>query len=426
MVNIPLIKAPISSGEFYRSYLIPNQPCVLDQWITSGWEARELWCHLDGTVNIQAVFKHIPDDQVLCVSDCSRLEFDAHVTMEMTVKEFTHYWDDLQPPLDTKLLYLKDWHYFRDNPGHYFTLPDLFASDWLNEFWRVRRDITNDYQFVYLGKNNTWTPLHSDVYRSYSWSANICGRKRWWFFPPGEEKKLSSMGAIPPDVRELELEHIGVDYCIIDQYPGQAVFVPSGWYHQVVNLTECLSINHNWFNAANVHHVWDHLQEQLRLVEESTKDVQDIPGWHQECQICLRALAGIDFFEFFLILKYILLTRWPSIVSSDEVRCEEVPGLQDLAKCDKLKSIDELVNAALLHCFEQTADDAVQILRQAESCTTLNMPPSDHNPGALSRWIRLHDFVNAIRIIREIIRHPVTAHVSMLPADPLRAFLFNL
>lgn len=34
------------------------------------------------------------------------------------------------------------------------------------------------------------TPLHADVLRSFSWSTNICGRKRWLFFPPDQEPLL--------------------------------------------------------------------------------------------------------------------------------------------------------------------------------------------------------------------------------------------
>jgi len=30
----------------------------------------------------------------------------------------------------------------------------------------------------------TWTPLHADVLRSYSWSTNLTGRKRWKLLPP--------------------------------------------------------------------------------------------------------------------------------------------------------------------------------------------------------------------------------------------------
>ena len=45
-------------------------------------------------------------------------------------------------------------------------------------------DPRNDYRFTYMGPKGTFTPLHRDVYGSYSWSSNIIGRKRWWLIPP--------------------------------------------------------------------------------------------------------------------------------------------------------------------------------------------------------------------------------------------------
>jgi hypothetical protein len=44
----------------------------------------------------------------------------------------------------------------------------------------------------YLG---SWTPLHADVFRSYSWSINICGRKLWILYPPHQESFLKDRWA---------------------------------------------------------------------------------------------------------------------------------------------------------------------------------------------------------------------------------------
>lgn len=51
----------------------------------------------------------------------------------------------------------QDWHFVRDFPAYkaYSTL-QYFASDWLNEFWHVRSDIHDDYQFVYMGPKGSW------------------------------------------------------------------------------------------------------------------------------------------------------------------------------------------------------------------------------------------------------------------------------
>lgn len=37
-------------------------------------------------------------------------------------------------------------------------------DDWMNEYWPTRED-KDDYQFVYIGGDSTFTPLHADVYR---------------------------------------------------------------------------------------------------------------------------------------------------------------------------------------------------------------------------------------------------------------------
>lgn len=37
----------------------------------------------------------------------------------------------------------------------------------------------SDYQFVYLGYSGSRTHVHADVLRSYSWSINIAGKKRY-------------------------------------------------------------------------------------------------------------------------------------------------------------------------------------------------------------------------------------------------------
>ena len=84
--------------------------------------------------------------------------------------------------------YLKDWN----SQYNAYTTPSYFCSDWLNEWWELKTDseYRNDYRFVYIGPKNSWTPFHADVFGSFSWSANIVGKKRWIFFPPGEEIKL--------------------------------------------------------------------------------------------------------------------------------------------------------------------------------------------------------------------------------------------
>ena len=71
--------------------------------------------------------------------------------------------------------------------------------------------------------------------RSYSWSANVCGRKEWLLYPPGEEDHLRNyLGSLPFDVTSPELKDRKMfpnagnacrPICVV-QEPGEVIFVP--------------------------------------------------------------------------------------------------------------------------------------------------------------------------------------------------------
>lgn len=99
--------------------------------------------------------------------------------------------------------------------------------------------------FTYISDFCHRTPFHADVFRSYSWSANICGRKKWLLYPPGQEDYLKDChGNLPFDVTAPGLQDRSVyprynqsqPPVEIVQEAGEIVFIPSGWHHQVYNL----------------------------------------------------------------------------------------------------------------------------------------------------------------------------------------------
>ena len=102
------------------------------------------------------------------------------------------------------------------HPSAYRT-PKYFCSDWLNEYWDDSiKSGKDDYKFVYVGPAGSWTPLHSYVVGSYSWSANVAGRKRWIFFQPGQEKFLRknvNLSELVYDVRDVITPSSDVALC---------------------------------------------------------------------------------------------------------------------------------------------------------------------------------------------------------------------
>lgn len=148
------------------------------------------------------------------------------------------------------------------------------------------------------------TPLHSDVFSSFSWSTNIFGRKKWIFFAPGEEEKLfDKLGNLPFSISNNELKN--TKHFEIIQNPGEAIFVPSNWHHQVWNLDDTISVNHNWFNGCNIFLVWQTLFDNFEKVVKEISDCIDMDNFDEHCQVMLKASFGMNFKDLLDLLEHI-------------------------------------------------------------------------------------------------------------------------
>ncbi|KAH9498586.1 JmjC domain-containing protein 4 [Bulinus truncatus] len=308
---------------FFQDIFLKNQLCIIGPSATMNWASRKDWVLEDGSPDLNFLLENYGETTVP-VANCNEQEFSTHPKAEMTVKNYVLYWQKQksEAAVDGKCLYLKDWHFYRQFPSyHAYTPPAFLCSDWMNEFWDVRKDITNkdDYRFVYMGPKNSWTPFHSDVLCSYSWSANICGLKKWIIFPPGCETKLQdkyeqmifdlrSEKLYDPDLFPKALE--AMDEAItVFQNPGEIIFIPSGWYHQVFNLEDTISINHNWINGCNSHIVWAYIKNRLAAVQKEISDCKEMKDWNEHCQVVLKADSGINYIDFYNFLATIATHR---------------------------------------------------------------------------------------------------------------------
>ncbi|KAJ2331512.1 JmjC domain-containing protein 4, partial [Coemansia sp. RSA 2681] len=206
-------------------------------------------------------------------------------------------------------LYCKDWHFTRSpSPYRAFSLLPHLSNDWLNAYYEeVKGD---DYKFAYLGGQGTWTPFHEDVFRSYSWSANICGEKEWILVPPGQNDLFTDVNGnwvhSLMDYDERRFPRLGeLKKFKVVQGPGETMFVPSGWWHQVRNVGDTISINHNWANEFNLGRMYERLVHDLQSVRYALSDVTDMDGFEDHVQLVLRANSGMDFAGFLAFVEYI-------------------------------------------------------------------------------------------------------------------------
>jgi hypothetical protein len=270
------------------------QPQCLDCKEILEWPAASLWVSPEGTLTnyLDTHYGHTLVPTVRC-SD--------HHSQVMTLHQYLYYYKDTH--------YLKDWHFveaFPHPPVYSIPTGRGIEEDWLNGYCTSRG--LSDYKFVYLGPAGSYSPLHMDVLCSISWSANLTGRKHWVLFPPSATPGLldTSERRLVEDVRCVDRQqfpHFDASWeqrVELVQEPGQLVIVPSGWYHQVHNLEQTLSINHNIINAHALNNLRTFASQEHQRVCQSLQDIKNILSKEEfdtQCAKVMKLSCGMDLSE---------------------------------------------------------------------------------------------------------------------------------
>jgi len=139
----------------------------------------------------------------------------------------------------------------------------------------------------------------------------VAGTKLWVLFPPGVESLLDDgRGDLVPDARPEQHNRYSAEVAarlalaysralVVEQLAGEVMFVPAGWHHQVHNLNDCISINHNWTSGVGISHIWRFLTARARAVRAELDDLAPNSGselafktedeFQAQCALLLRA-----------------------------------------------------------------------------------------------------------------------------------------
>ncbi|XP_060053395.1 2-oxoglutarate and iron-dependent oxygenase JMJD4 isoform X5 [Erinaceus europaeus] len=313
-----------SYADFFKGYLLPNVPCVFSSTFTEGWGSRRRWVTADGKPDFDHLLRNY-GDVVVPVANCELQEYNSNPKEHMPLRDYIGYWrEHIQGGYASPrgCLYLKDWH--------------------------------------------------------------LC-RKKWLLFPPGQEEALRDRhGSLPYDVTSPTLldrrlhpkqEHCSPPLEVI-QEAGEMIFVPSGWHHQVYNLEDTISINHNWINGCNLANMWHFLQQELRLVQQEIVQWKDtMPDWHHHCQVIMKSCTGINFEEFYHFLKVIAERRLLILAKSMdpvESKGSEVVELGPQQAAFDIGRIAEVLASVVVHPDFQRVDTSAcsprpeELLQQLE------------------------------------------------------------
>ncbi|KAJ1733009.1 hypothetical protein LPJ61_001772 [Coemansia biformis] len=356
----------ISVEDFVREYLVPNLPVVLGPRFTDDWPARRLWV-ADGRPDFVRLASLYGGAQVP-VTHCGAVDTPDQQCGEMEFGKFVDQWR--RDPRSG--LYCKDWHFALDREApQVYSPPSPMSNDWINVFHdHGGLEGRDDYRFCYMGGGSTWTPFHEDVFRSYSWSTNICGEKYWILVPPGQTDLFTDPvrgwvhNIADPD--EVCFPHARrVRRIEFVQGPGETVFVPSGWWHQVRNIGDTISINHNWANEHNLCHLYRRLAADMARVRHALRDVADMDDFVEHAQRVLRADSGSDYLGF---------TRFVLHMANIYLRQLADPG----SISPELRDLDPYFRAEVsLRRALRLIDDVLELLAADPAARELDPIPAD-------------------------------------------------
>lgn len=117
----------------------------------------------------------------------------------------------------------------------------------LNWLLALPQDARPDWAWLMIGGTGTSSPLHVDTMASAAWNLLCAGRKKWTFHSPerAEEWRLLPPGCSTPGA-------YGKESVELVQEPGDIVVTPSGWAHDVHNITGTVSVTANFINHSNL------------------------------------------------------------------------------------------------------------------------------------------------------------------------------
>uniref|UniRef100_A0A803MEA6 F-box protein n=1 Tax=Chenopodium quinoa TaxID=63459 RepID=A0A803MEA6_CHEQI len=242
-------KINLSMEDFQNKY--DGKKPVLIAGLADSWPAREKWT-LD-----QLLLNY--GDTTFKISQRSPRK------IKMKFKDYVSY---MKLQHDEDPLYIFDEKFGEVAPGllKEYAVPHLFQEDLFNV---LNPDQRPPYRWFIIGPERSGASWHVDPALTSAWNTLLCGRKRWALYPPGKvplgvtvhvNEEDGDVNIETPSSLQWWLEF----YPLLPdedkplectQLPGETIFVPSGWWHCVLNLEPTVAVTQNFVNSTNFEYV---------------------------------------------------------------------------------------------------------------------------------------------------------------------------
>jgi hypothetical protein len=235
--------------EFLRDFYARNEPAVL-LGLTKGWRAMSEW-------SAQYLKDHFGNVMVEVMAGREAdAEYELNCHHHKRLMRFCDYIEVVEQSDHSNDVYLVANNHLLERPELAPMLGDfIMPEEYLDPLQHAGQ------VFLWFGPRGTLTPLHHDVTNVLF--VQVLGRKRFRLIPSLQTHRVYNdigvFSQVDPDNVDLNVHPLfaGVQPLELIVEPGEALFIPIGWWHQVESLDLSISLSFTNFAFPNDYH-WEH------------------------------------------------------------------------------------------------------------------------------------------------------------------------
>ncbi|TVU46770.1 hypothetical protein EJB05_06329 [Eragrostis curvula] len=234
----------------FRSQYDGKGPVLLTN-LAETWPAKTKW-------TLQQLTKDFGEVQF-------RISQRSPQKITMKLKDYVSY---MELQHDEDPLYIFDDKFGESVPAllEDYSVPYLFQEDFFDVLDYDQRPA---FRWLIIGPERSGASWHVDPGLTSAWNTLLCGRKRWALYPPGRVPGGVTVHVSDED-GDVDIEtptslqwwldiypHLAEHEKPLEctQLPGETIFVPSGWWHCVLNLETTVAVTQNFVNQSNFEYV---------------------------------------------------------------------------------------------------------------------------------------------------------------------------
>lgn len=198
---------------------------------------------------------------------------------DLPLKTYLDYTANLPPCTDAPLYLFSSL--FPESLEKDFTHPEYFTPDLLD---LLPGSLKPTNTWLVLGPARSGSTFHIDPNGTSAFNALLKGRKKWVFYPPNQ----TPPGVyVSPDGSEVTAPQSLLEWYTGFYTPhsegmlegvceeGECMFVPSGWWHSVLNLEETVALTRNFCLPSDLNNV-------LSFFRDKSCEISGVSGLDEE------------------------------------------------------------------------------------------------------------------------------------------------